>query len=442
MRAPRQQKREVSSLQKNEKPSSQKLSLQEPDKDRARAHPLLENSTDNASQTSKTIKATLSPSTVLVEHAAAYRDVCQKALTPNPYYAPRLLKGIQTLMGGSRSFHLLTLAQERIQDLARNEALTGYLPFRAKGRLFGYKRIHKALVSPYVMETTPLITKPYAQESMRALVTGFKTHGKGLWSFPMLPLDSDVGILLKEQSLAQGYRWYVISQFQRAILKTHGSYEAYSLQNISKNRRKSLKRYRQKLNALGALSYHTYQREEEFDEAFSLFIALEKKGWKGRRGTAMGSHPDTIAFGKACFTTGKNGPKVRVDMLRLNGQPLAISMAMVEGGTVYLAKTTYDENYASYAPGLLLEEDITRTFLNEPFAQRLDSASLAGCVLEELWCDRSTIGDVLIVTDPTLSEGSIQRLIRIEHWRQSLRSRIKAGLHTWLNWRERLVIQS
>ena len=117
----------------------------------------------------------------------------------------------------------------------------------------------------------------------------------------------------------------------------------------------------------------------------------------------------------------------RADVLALDGRPIAISLTLVCGGTAHLVKTAYDESLRACGPGLLLEDAIVRACHDTRFASRLDSASLAGHVLEGFYPDRERMADMLIGAGGQ-SAASLARIADEEHRRREIMARLK-GLY-------------
>ncbi|HKH35389.1 MAG TPA: GNAT family N-acetyltransferase [Beijerinckiaceae bacterium] len=120
----------------------------------------------------------------------------------------------------------------------------------------------------------------------------------------------------------------------------------------------------------------------------------------------------------------------RADVLMLGGRPIAVSLSLLCGGTCFLLKTTYEEAFRGLAPGILLEDAILRAFLDEGFAEKLDSASLPGSVLEGLFADRERMADVAIATGPAISPRALAALVRQERIRQAALARAKSWYWT------------
>ncbi|HYI90106.1 MAG TPA: GNAT family N-acetyltransferase, partial [Beijerinckiaceae bacterium] len=102
----------------------------------------------------------------------------------------------------------------------------------------------------------------------------------------------------------------------------------------------------------------------------------------------------------------------------LDGRPIAISLAFVCGGTAYMFKTAYDESLRRHAPGVLLEDHIVRIRRETGFAERLNSATLLGSVMEDLYPHREAIGDLLIAADDGVPGHELDALARQEDLRR------------------------
>ena len=75
---------------------------------------------------------------------------------------------------------------------------------------------------------------------------------------------------------------------------------------------------------------------------------------------------------------------------------------------------------------MLLEDAILRAFLDEGFADRLDSASLPGSLLDELYADRERIADLVVATDGAITAAALAAMAEKERRRQAALDRLKA----------------
>ena len=217
-----------------------------------------------------------------------------------------------------------------------------------------------------------------------------------------------------------------MSSFDRAVLaRCGGGYEAYARRHLSARRRKGLARQWRRLGEAGRIAVASFTEAQGLRNAVEAFLQLEAQGWKGRRGTALASRAANAAVGRALFTAA-GAVAGQADVLSLDGRPVAISLALVSAGTAFLLKTAHDERLRAFSPGVLLEDAILRAFLDEGFADRLDSASLPGSLLDELYADRERIADLVVATDGAVTAAALAAMAEKERRRQAALDRLKA----------------
>ncbi|WP_162501467.1 GNAT family N-acetyltransferase, partial [Methylobacterium crusticola] len=250
--------------------------------------------------------------------------------------------------------------------------------------------------------------------------------GGRAWWWPLLPGDGPVGEALRAAMAAQGWRQEVVSAFARPVLDRRPSHEAFLAHHPHKGRLKDLRRRRRRLDEAGAVTFESVGPEGDLDAAVAAFLALERRGWKGRAGSALACRPHTAALARDLFRAGPGPVTARADLLRLDGRPVAASLALVCGGTATLLKTAYDEDLRHLAPGVLLEAEIVRALHASRFAARLDSATLDSPVLDELYPERARILELVAVPPGSgASPGGLAGLIRR---RQAARAWLKERL--------------
>jgi len=156
-------------------------------------------------------------------------------------------------------------------------------------------------------------------------------------------------------------------------------------------------------------------------------LTIEVRGWKGARRTALASRDDTAGFARALFGRSQlGGVSPRADVLSLDGCPIAVSLALVCGGAAHLLKTAYDESLRALAPGLVLEDEIIRAFHATAFANQLDTASVAGSVLDEIYGDRIRMGDLIVAADAGVAPETFAKIVLREAGRRAALRQIKS----------------
>ena len=110
----------------------------------------------------------------------------------------------------------------------------------------------------------------------------------------------------------------------------------------------------------GAVAYHHHTGPEAVALATEAFLALEARGWKGRRGSAVGCDERLAAFTRAAMAGLSAEGLAAVTSLTLDGEPVSMGVVLRSGGTAYTWKIAYEEAAAAFSPGYLLAlEDLS-----------------------------------------------------------------------------------
>ena len=355
--------------------------------------------------------------------AAAWDRLVERALAPTPFYTRPVVR--------AHAAHGIATAGLRVLVVRQGEELAALLPFRPAAAWLGFeRRASVAWISPYVTNSTPLVAADAVPDAVEALLDAMAAASpRRFWIFPLLPLDSLLAGALRAAMEKRGWPSHVLSEFERPVLERRTDYDAYARVHLKPDRRKGLRRQRRRLAEQGAFAFRSFTDNGGLARAVEGFLDLEAQGWKGARGTALASNAQTAALARTMFgQAGQGGVSPRADVLSLDGRSIAVSLALVCGGTAHLLKTAYDESLRACAPGLLLEDEIIRAVHATAFADRLDTASVAGSVLDEFYGDRERIGDLIAATDARMGAQAFKAVIRREAGRRAALGRLKTLL--------------
>src|SRR3546814_9715241 len=110
------------------------------------------------------------------------------------------------------------------------------------------------------------------------------------------------------------------------------------------------------------------------DVCSSDLLALEARGWKGRAGSALASHSETEAWFRAVLTGAADAGKLDMRALDLEGRPLAMLVNFLCPPGGFSFKTAFDEHYARFSPGVLLQQ-ANLDLLEDPKVAWVDSCA-------------------------------------------------------------------
>jgi hypothetical protein len=124
---------------------------------------------------------------------------------------------------------------------------------------------------------------------------------------------------------------------------------------LSSSRRSSLRRARRKAEKLGEVEVELLAPEPaQVDGLLDVCFAIEERSWKREAGTAVALVPPMEAFFRRFATEIADEGALRIDLLRIGGEPVAMQLGMVWDQRHWLFKIGYDESFASSSPGQIL----------------------------------------------------------------------------------------
>ncbi|MEA1832990.1 GNAT family N-acetyltransferase [Methylobacterium durans] len=351
--------------------------------------------------------------------AAAWDALVRRAERSHPHFSRHVLAAHRAAGLAPDSAPVVTVW--------RGKRLEAALPFALRRDLSGLgARTGRPFLSAFVTATAPLVAADGdPAEILAALSDGLAAATGGqAWRWPLLPTGSPGGAALLAALRDAGWAIGTVSCFERPVLERRPTYQAFLDGHPHRSRLKDLRRRERRMADLGAVAFETATGGEALTRSVEAFLRLERSGWKGSAGTAMACSPATEALARALFAEGAGPVRPRADTLSLDGRPVAISLALVAGGTATLLKTAFDEDRRALAPGLLLEERIVRAMHETGFADRLDSATLSGSALESLYRDRESVADVIAIP-PSCGGLPLERRLRLARFEEAARTEAK-----------------
>jgi hypothetical protein len=284
-------------------------------------------------------------------------------------------------------------------------------------RGFPFIRI-EALSNDLFPITVPTLREFGARETVRHLL--------GSISQPLLleaiPSDSELfKVLVSEASHV-----HVLSRWERAALKTTGSFDIWLSENFDHKRRKELKRLRNRLSEQGTLVSKRLSPREDFEPFLQDFLALEQRGWKGARGTSVSDNTELVDVLRKGLRTSHEKGALRFWCITFNGAPVAAMFAVVDKGQAMLGKIAYDETWSKYSPGVLIILDATADLFGDPAVEIADSNAIPGHpMIERIWRDRLAFADIMIASTG-MSAARFAWSKNIEELRRGLRQKMKS----------------
>ncbi len=165
-----------------------------------------------------------------------------------------------------------------------------------------------------------------------------------------------------------GYSILVRTLERSPYVDLSGGWSQYE-QGLGAKRRAELRRRLRRLEELGTVEFAIERGSSRLDDLLDEGFDVEASSWKGRKGTAIASRPETAAFYRTVAHWAAAHGWLRLAYLRVDSRPIAFDFAFETDSAHYLLKTGFDEDYRRFAPGLLLRHHM----LEHAFSQGLQT---------------------------------------------------------------------
>jgi CelD/BcsL family acetyltransferase involved in cellulose biosynthesis len=363
----------------------------------------------------------------LVPFIDEWRDLAARALEPNVFYDPSFALAAAAVFGEDVGAVLVWSGE-------RPRKLVGFFPARVTVRRYGVKLpVLVGWTHPYAPLGTPLIEREAAEPVVAAWLAYLAAEPSlpGLVLLPLIVEDGlfaeTLGTILQRGQLPAAD----FARHHRAAIEPQTDRVHYVEHALTAHRHRELRRTGRRLTDLGAVLFTAATEPVAVAAAVEDFFALEASGWKGRAGTAAAYHDAVRSFVKTALSALAVQSKVAINRLLLDGRAIAAAITLFSGESAWYWKTTYDENFARYAPGILLTAALTEELSENAGIARTDScAAPDNSILDYIWGERLTLCNRLIAVRP---EAPFARACRLEMLRgavaavaKSIRDRFRA----------------
>src|SRR5262245_3172934 len=369
--------------------------------------------------------------TALEKHVAAWEELAVAAIEPNVFYEPwMLMPALRAYGGGGRLLFALVQTPDPARPLG-SPLLCGFFPLELKDNYDGIsKRLPLKTLCLWrkpemIYLCAPLLRAGYAREALAAFFDwlGAGDYNCSLMEFGFVTGEGPFHHLLVDYLNEHPKFSYVTGAFTRALFRPAADAEEYVRSALGRFRRKEYRRQEKRLAETGRLEYTALESGDDVDAQIEEFLEFEAKSWKGSGGRAIVcSETDRKYFVEIAREAFRRG-KLMLLALRFNGRPIAYKLNFLSGVGSFAFKIAFDEEYARYSPGVLLELENIRLLHERPQIKWMDScADPDRFMINQLWTDRSTIqhlvisdrkrqGDLVVAAIPLLKWGN-RRILR------------------------------
>jgi CelD/BcsL family acetyltransferase involved in cellulose biosynthesis len=338
----------------------------------------------------------------LAEHRASWDDLSRAAIEPNAFYESWMLLPALETFGEGRDLRFVLIFAEDKTDAAAPEVLCGLFPLEQKRAFKGlsiktltlWRHLHCFL-------STPLVRAGMERECLAAFFEwlGLAHDGSALMEFGWINTDGPFYELLADYLNETGKASFIADRFTRALYRPASDADSYLSAAISKEHRRDLRRRHKRLSEQGRVEFVALQQSTDAEEWIENFLKLEASGWKGQEGSAFSSNANGQTFFINAMIEAFNQGRLMMIGIELDGRPIALKCNLIAAPGSFAFKIAFDEDYARFSPGVLLEMENIRLLHQRPDVEWMDScAEPDHFMMNRVWTERRTIIDLVVST--------------------------------------------
>ncbi|MCC7393452.1 MAG: GNAT family N-acetyltransferase [Sphingomonadaceae bacterium] len=338
---------------------------------------------------------------------AAWDALCDASATPNVFARPHMVLSAARALGdgagGGDGLHLLAVRAD--------DTLIGILPIT---RMAHFGRLPIPIWTDWLHPNSflsPIAIRAGAEIPFwQAVIAALSERGGGRFlHLQALPEQAAATQALVEAARIARLPHAIESRHQRAFCAEPGAAGAYWDAHVRPKKRKELRRQWNRLGEMGALETRILAEGQSADDWIAEFLNLEAAGWKGREGSALASAPGTRQFFTDAITASVARGTALLTALTIDGRAIAMLATLRDGNGAFSFKTAFDEGYARFSPGVLLQRESLNLFADVDGLGWVDScAAEHHPMIDSLWAERRTICAIACALP-----GTINHL----HWR-------------------------
>jgi CelD/BcsL family acetyltransferase involved in cellulose biosynthesis len=281
----------------------------------------------------------------------------RESLEPNPFFAP------QMVLPAAR--HLEDGASTQLLVAESADGLLFLMPVTERMGLRGMPVPGlRSWMHDYCYLGTPLFS---AHDDPARIWTKIfdelrRTRPASLLVMQLHSADGPVAAGLYRAGAQRGLRVRRSPHADRGFIHRRPEFK-YACEWISRKHRADLARRRRSLGRKLDAEITTVDRAaSDPGKAIEQFLQLEARGWKGRTGTAFLRRPGHDRFFREMSRSFSDDGRLMFLSLEAGTQVLAQNTALIGGVGLFGFRKTYDETFARWSPGSLLDLDVLRWF--------------------------------------------------------------------------------
>ncbi len=331
------------------------------------------------------------------------------ASEPNPFYESWFLLPVLEQFDPQGSVMIFTLEA--------NGGLVGLMPLHRDRKYYGYPLPNiRGWTHDNCFLGAPLVARGFEKAFWEHLLAwADRTPRLSLFLHLVhMPTEGPLHAALAETVAAQDRPAAKVMHEERAMLASSLGPEEYYANALSTKKRKELRRQHRRLGELGKLEATRLTDSDTLGDWCQEFLELEARGWKGSQQSALASDRRTERMFRRALSGAARRGRLECLTLRLDGRAIAMLANFLTPPGGFSFKTTFDEEYARYSPGVLLQHENLEILYNSKIDWMDSCAAPDHPMINHLWRERRSIARYSIAIGGSLRQMTFAQTVRLE----------------------------
>lgn len=331
--------------------------------------------------------AILSPPRTAADRLASWRDLARNAAEANSFYAPAMLNAAIDHLAADGVVHVVEAWAE--------DVLIGLMPVQIHDRHGRFPlRCTGNWMHDHCFYGAPIIRHGHEEAALRGLLTQIDAAAwaPGFLHLQAIDAHGPTAAAIAATCARDGRGYREIHRYDRALLQSDLTADAYWEAHVRAKKRKELRRLQKRLADLGAVSTRVLTERADIASWCDAFLTLEASGWKGAEGSALACKDSDSAFFRAAVDAAYAQGELHMLRLDLDDRPIAMLANFRHLDGAFSFKIAIDEELGRFSPGVLIEIANLHSVLDDEVAAWMDSCAAPGHpMIDSLWAERRTI---------------------------------------------------
>ncbi len=326
----------------------------------------------------------------------AWETLACRAIEPNACYLPLWSLAVARHARGRGDALALTAF-----DREMPKRMTGLMPVRWAKHALSLPVPLLVSWNAYAPFSVPLLDRDCAVDAAGALIDAARTAGARGLLLQTIATGGPAFVAIQAALDRRGLTPHIMRGFRRAGLNAGQNADIVLRDALSAKKLKELRRQRNRLEDGGTVTFDIASSTDRIGPTLEAFLALEAKGWKGERGTALSQDVGDAAFIREAAPALAARGQFEIVSLSRDGDILASGLILRDAGRAFFFKIAMDETQARTSPGVQLTLDLTRHLCADPAIAFADSsADGEHPMIDHVWRERIDIADIFVPLSP------------------------------------------